>query len=93
VRGWALRVHTGVFAIRAAHRSDQRGDIMPTNHSKPRGEVVDATALLRAALAREQERSAQWQRRAEALERVARDAFRMASWGGAVRREPGEPPS
>jgi hypothetical protein len=47
---------------------------------------------LRAALQAEQERSALWQRRAEALEEVARRAYAAASWGGA-RREPSEPGS
>jgi hypothetical protein len=67
---------------------------MAQNHRRPRREAApDAADFLRAALQAEQERSALWQRRAEALEEVAKRAYAAASWGGAVRREPSEPSS
>jgi hypothetical protein len=64
----------------------QTGDIMATNHRRPGREAVSDTDL-RAALVREQERSALLQRRAELLEEACRRAYRAAAWGGA-RREP-----
>ena len=44
--------------------------------------TLDETDSLGAALAREQQRSSELQRRADHLEEAARTAFRLASWGG-----------